>query len=107
MLHSTVEAYGYIGNGDFELDPVGRLSRKLERELTPYLFTGVQILHPRIFEDTPLGAFSLNIIYDKLIKTSRLYGIVNDGEWFHIGTPDGLDQAEKYMQHRYSGVRHR
>lgn len=107
MLHSTVEAYGYMGNGDFELDSVGRLSRKLEREVTPYLFTGVQILHPRIFGDTPFGAFSLNIIYDKLIKTNRLYGIINDGEWFHIGTPDGLDQAEKYMQHRYSGVRHR
>ncbi|MAV88749.1 MAG: mannose-1-phosphate guanylyltransferase [Rhodospirillaceae bacterium] len=107
MLHSTVEAYGYTGNGDFELDSVGKLSRKLERELTPYLFTGVQILHPRIFKGTPSGAFSLNMIYDKLIKTDRLYGILNDGEWFHIGTPDGLDQAEKYMQYRYSGVRHR
>jgi N-acetyl-alpha-D-muramate 1-phosphate uridylyltransferase len=107
MLHSTVEAYGYTGNGDFEADAIGKLSRKLEREITPYLFTGVQIVHPRIFKDTPEGAFSLNVIYDKAIEEERLYGVVHDGEWFHIGTPDGLAQAETYMSQRYSGMRHR
>jgi len=107
MLHSTVEAYGYTGDGDFEADPTGKLTRKLERELTPYLFTGVQIVHPGIFKDTPDGAFSLNVIYDKAIEEGRLYGIVHDGEWFHIGTPDGLAQAEFYMGQRFSSMRHR
>ena len=107
MLHSTVEAYGYTGNGDFEAEPNGKLSRKLEGEITPYLFTGVQSIHPRIFEATPDGAFSLNVIYDKAIEAERLYGVVHDGEWFHIGTPDGLAQAEVYMGQRFSGMRHR
>ncbi len=107
MLHSTVEAYGYTGNGDFEADPEGKLSRKLEREVSPYLFTGVQILHPCIFKDAPDGAFSLNVIYDKAIEAKRLFGVVHDGEWFHIGTPDGLAQAEVYMGQRFSGMRHR
>jgi MurNAc alpha-1-phosphate uridylyltransferase len=107
MLHSTVEAYGYSGNGDFEVDANGKLSRRLEREITPYLFTGLQIIHPRIFKDTPEGKFSLNVIYDRAIEVGRLYGIVHDGEWFHIGTPDGLLEAESYMGQRFSGKRHR
>jgi MurNAc alpha-1-phosphate uridylyltransferase len=107
MLHSTVEAYGYTGRGDFKIDSRGKLVRKLEREITPYLFTGVEIAHPRIFKNTPDGPFSLNIIYDKAIKAGRLYGVIHDGEWFHIGTPDGLKEAESYMGQRYSGIRHR
>lgn len=107
MIHSTVEAYGYSGEGDFEADASGKLSRKKEREVTPYLFTGVQIIHPRMFENTPEGAFSLNIIYNKAIEADRLFGLVHDGEWFHIGTPDGLAQANVYMGQRYSGARHR
>jgi MurNAc alpha-1-phosphate uridylyltransferase len=107
LLHSTVEAYGYTGNGDFDADPLGKLSRRLEKEITPYLFTGVQIIHPRIFEDTPNGKFSLNVTYDRAAEVDRLYGIAHDGEWFHIGTPDGLADAESYMSQRYSGRRHR
>lgn len=107
MLHSTVEAYGYSGNGDFEVDANGKLSRRLEREITPYLFTGLQIIHPRIFKGTPEGKFSLNVIYDRAIEVGRLYGVVHDGEWFHIGTPDGLAEAESYMGQRFSGKRHR
>ena len=107
LLHSTVEAYGYNGNGDFEVDPLGKLSRRLEKKITPYLFTGVQIVHPRIFKDTPNGKFSLNVIYDRAIETGRLYGIAHDGEWFHIGNPDGLAEGESYMGQRYSGKKHR
>ncbi|MEE2746646.1 MAG: nucleotidyltransferase family protein, partial [Pseudomonadota bacterium] len=103
MLHSTVEAYGYSGVGDFEVDTTGKLSRRLEREITPYLFTGVQIIHPRIFEKSPDGKFSLNLIYDKAIDADRLFGIVHDGEWFHIGTLEGLVEVENYMRQRFSG----
>jgi len=107
LLHSTVEAYGYNGYGDFEIDASGKLSRRLEREITPYLFTGIQIIHPRIFRDISLGKFSLNIIYDKAIDIEHLYGVVHDGEWFHIGTPQGLAEAETFMGQRFSGKRHR
>ncbi|MEE3000289.1 MAG: nucleotidyltransferase family protein [Pseudomonadota bacterium] len=107
MLHATVEAYGYSGDGDFEVDANGKLSRRIEREITPYLFSGVQIIHPRIFENTPDGKFSLNVIYDKGIEADRLYGVVHDGEWFHIGTPEGLAEVESYMGQRFSGKRHR
>jgi len=107
MLHSTVDAYGYDGLGDFGADSDGRLARRPEGEVAPYLFTGVQILHPRLFKDAPDGAFSLNVLYDKALDCGRLYGIVHDGEWFHIGTPQGLEEAETYMKLRYAGIKHR
>lgn len=107
LLHSTVDAYGYGGRGDFLVEPDGQLSRRPEQEVCPYLFTGIQILHPRLFEQAPDGVFSLNILYDRAIENGRLFGVVHDGEWFHIGTPAGLAEAETYMKHRYAGVQHR
>jgi MurNAc alpha-1-phosphate uridylyltransferase len=107
MLHSTVEAYGYVGRGDFLVDGLGKLERRPEREVSPYLFCGLQILRPRLLDEAPGRVFSLNALYDRAILSGRLYGIVNDGEWFHIGTPDGLAQAEGYLNHKFAGRRRR
>jgi MurNAc alpha-1-phosphate uridylyltransferase len=107
LLHSTVEAYGYSGFGDFCAGGDGLLSRRPEGEVSPWLFTGVQILHPRLFKDAPKDAFSLNVLYDRAMENERLYGAVHDGEWFHVGTPEGLKEAEDYMHLRYAGIRHR
>jgi MurNAc alpha-1-phosphate uridylyltransferase len=105
LLHPTVEAFGYHGDGDFLMDPEGRLIRRPEREIAPYLFAGIQILHPRLFEDTPAGSFSLNLLYDQAIEHDRLFGVLHDGKWFHVGTPEDLAVAENYMRARHFGVR--
>jgi len=107
LLHSTVEAYGYAGMGDFCVDPAGVLSPRPEREVSPFLFTGIQILHPRLFEDAPKGRFPLNVLYARAMEERRLYGMIHDGEWFHVGTPEGLADAEAYMHERYPGVKRR
>ena len=107
LLHSTVEAYGYTGRGDFCAGGDGCLTRPLEGEVSPWLFTGIQLLHPRLFDDAPQGAFSLNVLYDRAMENERLFGAVHDGEWFHVGSPEGLEEAETYMHLRYAGIRHR
>jgi hypothetical protein len=33
--------------------------------------------------------------------------MVHDGEWFHVGTPEGLGEVEGFMKYRYAGVKHR
>ena len=75
--------------------------------LAPWLFTGIQILKPESMAGTPDGPFSLNLVYDRLLEEERLYGVVHDGEWFHVGTPDGLAEAEAYLKVRYPGIKHR
>jgi len=90
LMHPVVRARDYHGPGDFFLDPLGRLLRRQPRQVAPFVFAGIQILHPRLFHDQPAGRFSLNVLYDRAAAAGRLYGIVHDGEWFHIGTPESL-----------------
>jgi MurNAc alpha-1-phosphate uridylyltransferase len=80
--------------GDYHLEADGRARRRLQGEKAPFLFGGIQILHPRLFEDAPDGPFSLNILYDKAQKAGRLHGLHHDGEWYHVGTPEELAAAE-------------
>ncbi|MDE0173021.1 MAG: nucleotidyltransferase family protein [Defluviicoccus sp.] len=94
LMHRCVGAYGYDGRGDYFMDPDGALHRRAPRDVSPYVFTGVQILHPRLFEGAPDGAFSLNLLYDRAQGAERLFGIVHDGEWFHVGTPAALRIAD-------------
>lgn len=107
LLQSTVEAHGYEGRGDFVADPLGGLTRRPESEVAPWLFSGIQILHPRLFDDAPDGAYSLNMQFDKALEEGRLYGVIHDGEWFHIGTPEGLDEAETFINLPFAGERKR
>jgi len=100
LLTATVRSTGYDGNGDFLMDPVGGLTRRPERVVAPFVFTGVQILHPRLFEGGPDGAFSMNVLYDRALEAERLFGIAHDGDWYHVGTPDAIDQADAEILER-------
>ena len=101
LLQRTATALGYEGQGDFMLDPLGRVRRRQEREVAPHLFAGVQILHKRLFDGCAPGKFSLNRLYDRAIAAGRLAAMVHDGEWYHIGTPAGLALAEaRLAMHR-------
>jgi MurNAc alpha-1-phosphate uridylyltransferase len=90
MLHPTIQAIGYDGFGDFVMEPDGMLARRPENEVAPFVFAGVQILSPALFEGCPGGAFSLNRIYDRAAEAGRLYGIRHDGAWMNLNTMEGL-----------------
>lgn len=94
LLAPTDKAVGYDGPGDFHLGREGKLTRRGGGARADYVFTGVQILHPRLFTGCPAGAFSLNLLYDRALTRGRLRGLVHDGRWFHIGTVAGLRLAE-------------
>ena len=97
LLHSTAQAVGYDGTGDFLMDSFGRLTRKPERQMAPFLYAGIQLCHPRLFRDTPKGAFSTNLVWDRAIEEGRLYGMRHDGEWYHVSTPTHLQEVERNL----------
>ena len=97
MLHPVERAKGYAGPGDFALDPEGRVVRRPRGGTAPFVFTGVQILHPRLFAACPGGAFSLNLLYDEAAARGCLFGLVHDGAWFHVGTPADLAATEALL----------
>jgi len=99
LLHPTCSAFGYEGVGDYFMDPAGRLRRRQERQIAPFIHAGIQILHPRLFKDAPAGSFSLNRLYDKGQEAERLWGLRHDGEWYHVGTPQELRAVEDALHH--------
>lgn len=94
LLQRTATAIGYDGDGDFFLSPDGVPSRRGARQVAPLLFSGVQILSPRLFAEAPSGKFSLNLLYDRALDDGRLFGLVHDGRWYHVGTPEALPLVE-------------
>jgi MurNAc alpha-1-phosphate uridylyltransferase len=101
LLAMTTTSTGYDGRGDFTMDSQGRVSRRGEHEIAPFAFTGVSIMHPRLFEGAPGGAFSLNRLWDRAIAAGRLYGLRLEGRWMHVGSPLGLAEAEQALPKRY------
>ena len=101
LLQPTVSAVGYDGDGDYSLDPTGRPRRRREREIVPFLFSGIRLLHRRLFDDWDQRAFSIMPLFDRAEKAGRLGAIVHDGEWYHIGTPAGLAATrQRLSSHR-------
>jgi MurNAc alpha-1-phosphate uridylyltransferase len=72
----------------------GRLRRRPEREVAPFVYSGVAILTPALFADAPIGAFSLNLLFDRAIAAGRLHGLRLEGVWMHVGTPEAVAAAE-------------
>jgi N-acetyl-alpha-D-muramate 1-phosphate uridylyltransferase len=95
LLAATSNSVGYSGRGDFGMAPDGRLQRRPEREVAPFVYAGVAILSPALFADAPSGAFSLNVLFDRAIESGRLHGLRLEGVWMHVGTPDAIAAAEE------------
>ena len=97
LLAPIARTVGYDGRGDFLIDEGGRLSRR-RGEAAGLVYIGGYLVHPRIFADAPDGKFSMNLLWDKAIVEGRLYGLVHDGTWFHVGTPDAIGEAERRLE---------
>jgi MurNAc alpha-1-phosphate uridylyltransferase len=98
LLAPTWNTIGEVGRGDFNMDGVGRLRRREIQRVTPFVWPGVQIVHPRFLDGAPAGKFSTNLLWDRAIEAGRLFGVRLDGRWMHIGTPDAIGEAEEYLR---------
>ena len=66
LLAPTTDSTGYYtGRGDFAMLPDGRLQRRGEREVVPFIYAGAAILAPALFEGAPSGAFGLTQLFDR------------------------------------------
>jgi len=99
LLALASASRGYHGPGDFALESDGRIRRRRhEQEIVPFAFTGVSIAHPRLFAESPEGAFSLNLVWSRAIAAGRAYGVRLEGLWMHVGTPEALAEAEQRLK---------
>jgi MurNAc alpha-1-phosphate uridylyltransferase len=95
LLAPTATSVGYAGRGDFVMAADGRLRRRPEREVVPFVYAGIAMLSPALFEQAPHGAFPLTQLFDRAIEQERLHGLRLEGVWMHVGTPEAVAAAEQ------------
>jgi len=99
LLVPRDDARNNEGRGDFYLEPDGRVRRRGQDAVAPYVFTGIQIVAKRLLRDAPNGPFSTNMLWDRAIAEGRCFGAIHDGLWFDVGTPAAIGLTEAALQH--------
>jgi len=99
VLRPDAEAARY---GILETDSGGRIRRflgqpaEVSEPLSPYMFTGCQVLEPRIFAFMPVAKpFSTTReTYPQLLRAGEpLYGFIHTGPWMVVDDAEGVARA--------------
>jgi N-acetyl-alpha-D-muramate 1-phosphate uridylyltransferase len=90
------QAVGHGGKGDFVADGDGRLTRG-----PGMTYGGVQIIRTDLLGGIEDRAFSLNLVWDRMLAEGRLYGLTYPGQWCDVGHPDGIALAEDMLAARH------
>lgn len=91
-------AVNFSGAGDFHMDPLGRLRRRISGRIAPFIYTGIQLVSHRLMREAPEGAFSTNLLWNRAIEEGRLFGASFTGQWFEVGTPEAIAPTEAALQ---------
>ncbi len=99
LLHPIDKAIGREekDKGDYFLEENRKARHRGGEPAAPYLFASVSICDSRLFRNSPDGAFSLLRLWNRAQAAGHLYGLVHDGQWFHVGTPQALAEAERVL----------
>lgn len=106
-IYPSEKTVGYDGTGDFlvssiEDKDIYKIKRKGDNPSAPFVFVGIQILHPRILKGWKMGKFSISKVYDSKICSDGwfegIYGVEFEGTWLHVGTVEGIKKAEEKLK---------
>lgn len=98
LLAPTNGSVGVDWDGDFDLDDSGRIIRR--DGLKPYVYSGVGIIKPQLFDGADQEVFKLAPYFFEAAAKGRLYGVVSSGLWLHVGTVAAIAQAERAIAAR-------
>jgi len=98
LVTPTPSAIGYDGRGDYLMDPDGRLSQRPDLEVSPFVMAGVSIMTATQFAETPDGAFSNLLLWQRAEEAGRLFGVRHEGNWYHVGTPNAVPLVDSHLQ---------
>ncbi len=94
LLASTTASVGVDWPGDFTMAPDGRLTRRKEPEVAPFVYSGFGIVKPQLFANEQRDIFRLAPFFFEAAEKGRLFGVRLEGLWLHVGTPEAIDEAE-------------
>jgi len=91
-------ALNFRGEGDFTMDPLGRLTRRRPGRVAPFIYTGIQLVAHHLLREAPPGRFSTNVLWDRAAAEGRLFGASFTGLWFEVGTPQSIRPTEEALR---------
>ena len=74
LMAPTATATGYSGRGDFSMAADGRLKRRPERDVVPFVYAGAAILTPAFFAGVGAGPSSMSPLFDRARKADGCTG---------------------------------
>jgi len=97
LVVAHARAYNHRGKGDFQMDPLGRISRRRSGRIAPFIYTGIQLVSHRLLRDAPDGPFGTMQLWERAIGEGRLYGVSHSGLWFEVGEPSAIAPTEAWL----------
>jgi MurNAc alpha-1-phosphate uridylyltransferase len=94
LVAASAGAVGVDWPGDFTMSGDGRLATREPRHIAPFVYTGVGIIKPQLFETETRDVFRLAPFFHAAAKAGRLFGLRLDGLWLHVGRPESIAEAE-------------
>lgn len=98
MLVPTQNVQQNTSAGDFFLDDGGKISWRGNHASAPYMYTGAQIIKTDSLSGFSEKSFSLTKVWDKMIQSRRVCGLIHTGGWIDIGQPERISLAENELQ---------
>lgn len=95
LVAEAATSVGVDWPGDFHMDPEGRLVRRAEGGVAPFVYAGVGLMKPESFADLADGTpVRLAPYFFAAAERGRLFGTRLEGRWLHVGTPEAIAEAE-------------
>ncbi|WP_052046207.1 hypothetical protein [Candidatus Paracaedibacter symbiosus] len=92
------QAIEFSGAGDYHLKEESRLTFREEGRAAPYIFSGVRILHPRLFEGVSPGSFPQLLLFHKAEAKHRLHGVIHNNRWCDMGSFAAYHALEDHLR---------
>ena len=81
LLVSKKKSFDRSFKGDFNLESQNQITRQKNNR---FIFTGAQIINRSVFKKRKIEPFSINKVWDELIKNKQLLGVVSRQKFFHL-----------------------
>jgi MurNAc alpha-1-phosphate uridylyltransferase len=89
-------AVGHIGKGDFDISETSHLTRG-----TDYIYSGAQIIRTDSLTQIEDSTFSMWALWDRMLESGTMRGVVYHGQWCDVGRPDSIPLAETMLKGQF------
>ncbi len=99
LLVPKGQGIGFEGPRGFFIDAEGRITHSQDdANPAPFANVGFQLMKPQVLDGAPDGAFSILPTWWRLQDEGRIYGVVMDAFWMHVGDPAAREAAEARLR---------